>query len=237
MHSTMSAVVPESLQHTHWSDPLQVLAIAPQPNTTRPDPRPGRWLRPPRLPEPPPLPGDLPVLSGSVVLEAVAAAAAVVEKESSALVDAAVDNFKQLVGNSSNSPGRELLQSRMHALPIRNLRRVHGKPTRMLLQYDGQNNNETEPLINPVKLVTNVANTTQDPTWYASLSTDLQSLDGMQVGLASALVLLFLIFAVGVMRGWWCKKNAHIVSESSKYSTFDNELPAKKPEKYNSYDI
>ncbi len=234
----MSAVVPESLQHR--SDPFQVLAIAPQPNTTRTDPRPGRWLRPPRLPEPPPLPGDLPVLSGSGVMETVAAVAAVVEKESSALVDAAIDNFKHLVGNSSSSPGRELLQSRMDALPIRNLRnlrRVHGKPTRMLLQYDGQDNNETEPLINPVKLVTNVANTTQDPTWYASLSTDLKSLDGMQVGLASALVLLFLIFAVGVMRGWWCKRNAHIVSESSKYSTFDNELPAKKPEKYTDYDI
>jgi hypothetical protein len=234
----MSAVVPESLHRTHWSDPLHVLVIAPQPNVSSPDQRPGRWLRPPRLPEPPPLVSDLSVLSDGVVIDTVAAAAAVVEKEGSALVNAAVKNFEHLVGNSSDSPGRELLRSRPRALPVRNLRRVHRQTTRRLLQYEKDiKSTDTKPQMHSLELIPNTRNTTHDPTWYESLSTDLENLDGMQVGLALALVVLFFIFAVGVLRGWWCQKNAHIVSESQEYNTFDNELAHKTPGKINNYDI
>ncbi len=98
--------MPESLQHTAWSDPLQLRVIAPQPNTSSPDQQPGRWLRPPRLPEPPPLVGDLSMLSSAVVIDTVAAGAAVAEEKGSALVNAAIENFEQMFGNSSNTPGR-----------------------------------------------------------------------------------------------------------------------------------
>jgi hypothetical protein len=231
----MSAVVPESLHRTYWSDPLQVLAIAPQPNATRPDQRPGRWLRPPRLPEPPPLVGDLSMLSSAV--DTVAAGAAVVEERGSALVNAAIENFEQIVGNISDTPARELLHSRLHALPTRNLRRVNRKPARVLLQYQEDNSTGAEPQMKPSKLTPNTTNTTQDPTWYASLSTDLENLDGVQVGLALALVALFFVFTVGVFRGWWCKRNTHLVAESQGYNTFENEVEDKTHVKNRGYDI
>lgn len=239
----MSAVVLESLQRTYWSDPVQVLAIAPQPNATRPDQRPGRWLRPPRLPEPPPLVGDLSMLSSAAVIDTVAAGAALVEEKGSALVNAAIENFEQILGNSSESPRRELLHSRLHALPIRNLRRVDRKPARVLLQYQEDNSTGAETQMNPVnpakpaKLMPNTTNTTHDPTWYASLSTDLENLDGVQVGLAFALVVLFFIFTVGVFRGWWCKRNTHKLAESQGYNTFENEAVDKTHVKKVDYDI
>jgi hypothetical protein len=250
----MSAVVPESLQRTAWSDPLQLRVIAPQPNATRPDQRPARWLRPPRLPEPPPLVGDLSMLSSAVVMDTVAAGAAVAEEKGSALVNAAIENFKQILGNSSESPRRELLHSRLPALPVRNLRRVERnlrrvdrKPARVLLQYQEDSSTElltgAEAQMNPVnpakpaKLMPNTTNTTHDPSWSASLSTDLENLDGVQVGLAFALVVLFFIFTVGVFRGWWCKRNTHTLAESQGYDTFENEAVDKTRVKKVDYDI
>lgn len=236
----MSAVVLESLQRTYWSDPVQVLAIAPQANVTGPDQRPGRWLRPPRMPEPPPLVGDLSMLSSAAVIDTVAAGAAVVEEKGSALVNAAIKNFEQILGNSSVSPRRELLHSRLHALPIRNLRRVDRKPARVLLQYQEDSSIDADVHINsvnPAKFMPNITNTTHDPTWYASLSTDLNSLDGVQMGLALSLVILFFIFTVGVFRGWWCKRNTHTLAESQAYNTFENEAVNKTHVKKVDYDI
>ncbi len=114
---------------------------------------------------------------------------------------------------------------------------MNRKPTRVLLQYPEDNSTGAEPQIKSLKLIPNTTNTTHDPTWYASLSTDLENLDGMQVGLALALVVLFFIFTVGVFRGSWCKRNTHLVAESQGYKTFDNQVADKTHVKNHDYDI
>jgi hypothetical protein len=190
------------------------------------------------------------MLSSAVVIDTVAAGAAVAEEKGSALVNAAIEHFEQILGNSSESPRRELLHSRLHALPVRNLRGVDRnlrgvdrKPARVLLQYQEDNSTGAEAQMNPVnpakpaKIMPNTTNTTHDPAWYASLSTDLENLDGVQMGLALALVVLFFIFTVGVFRGWWCKSNTHTLAESQGYDTFENEAVDKTRVKKVDYDI
>ena len=228
----MSAVVAESLQHTSWAGPLQMLARAPGPNASAPEQskRPGQGLRPPpRLPEPPPVLGGAGF--GGEAFGGAAFGDAAVGGE--ALASAAVEGVAKLFGSSTDSPRRELLLSRPHPLPLRALRRVRRQSARGLLHYqngiessgiesngsgsNGSGSNDAAPEMHTWKHIHNSANATRSSTWYHDLTPGLRGIDSMHVALAVTVVVLLFILAVGVLRGWWRREEPNANAAREEY--------------------
>ena len=222
----MSAVVVESLKHTSWAGPLQVLAHAPGPNASGPEqPKPpGQWLRPPpRLPKPPPVFGDA---AGAALDGAVA--------QGEILASAAVEGVAKLFGSTSEIPRRELLLSRRHAQPLTALRRVHARSARRLLQYEKDiESNNTAPKLHVGKHIHDTANATLGYAWLHEIASEAHSIDSLHIALAVTLVVLLFILAVGVLRGWWRKEDASANTVPLQYA----EFPGEKAHNRSNYDI
>jgi len=229
----MSAVVAESLQHTSWAGPLQMLARAPGPNASAPEQpkRPGQGLRPPpRLPEPPPVLGGAGFGGEAFGGEA--------------LASAAVEGVAKLFGSGTDSPRRELLLSRPHPLPLRALRRVRRQSARGLLHYqngiessgiesNASGSNDAAPEMHTWKHIHDSANATRSSTWYHDLTPGLHGIDSMHVALAVTVVVLLFILAVGVLRGWWRREEPNANAAREEYP----ELTTAKASIKCNYDI
>ena len=230
----MSSVVVESLHHTSWAGPLQVLAHAPGPNASGPEqPKPpGQWLRPPpRLPKPPPVFGDA---AGEALGGAAGAALGGAVEQGEALASAAVEGVAKLFGSSSDIPRRELLLSRRHAQPLTALRRVQARSARRLLQYEKDiESNNTAPELHVGKNIHDTANATLGYAWMREIASEAHSIDSLHIALAVTLVVLLFILAVGVLRGWWRKGDASANTVPLQYAEFTGE----KAHNRSNYDI
>lgn len=184
----MSAVVAESLQHTFWAGPLQVLARAPEANASEAG---ERWLRPPRLPEPPPL------LAGPELGGAASRAA-----EPQGLAGALLSGGAALLGSSparSLARRRELLRLRPHPLPHRALRQA---ARRLLSAQDIEGPGNLQQA-STWKHRHNSTDGKRTSVWLSDANAELHGIDSLHVALAVTVVVLLVLLAVGVLRGWW----------------------------------
>jgi len=224
----MSKVVVDSLQYTSWAGPLQAPAHAPEPSASGPaQPKPpGQGLRPPpRLPKPPPVPGDS--MFGDAAFDGAVA-------QGEILAGAAVDGVSKLFRASPDVPRRELLLSRRNAPPSTALRRVHARSARRLLQHEKVVESNNTPIkLDAGTILQDTANGTLGSLWLHEVASGEDSIDGLHVALAVALVAVFFILAVGVLRGWWSKKKPGENTGPLQYA----ELVGEKAHKTSNYDI